>query len=1444
MHSFYLQLVYSSVAFSTVYFCLKSPLFKFNAVSLSLMQHIFCEKENLAKQRLHKIYLAYKDNPTAILKILDDCVVGCRKCSEIYFSCELDSQIEKKRLVRNFSPEKIFNWKDLYDDEVFAEYQSARNYPSAYVGFKAVLFLLREKVKNDEMWKKVDLEAYVFDGSEKSVFFGGKFEKNIILARALRTCFRCKNFIMQNSQDLGTFLETWYKELINNEADALDLELRNELFKSLLELLKQTDLHLERYKFIFQDIIKVSDPAILFENIHYFAKLGLKQRIFAEMKDYDLNSARSIVRLSNEIDFATFFLNRNIIRFYEFLSLNNVVALNKGKMPEMKSKFQNLVFNTVQFLAKCKSSTKGDKTSEDRDKIDTIEFICGLDWRSYGDLVESLLYLRWFFRPFVPPLRISMKNRKSDILTSLGNKKKISSEFDDQKYILEIMHDALNLRGKDREVGIDLSKYVRMTPRVAIDFIKSYGTDEEMLRNLVDGLLIQEQSFENFCNILQFSAPELLKNLKAHAILHGCGHNILRFLSNISSQAKFDEMIIITSSSESLDESLEIVESSTNKEFPVKSKQIKINVCKSSDRELAEELQPANKTLPSFASDKKSQNNETKQTIGFINIKKRKVESTLKANENSIYETDGRSKLNCDFGKLKKLAAKINENNTEKEAVIIDKRSVADVKLVDKDLCKKQLLKEKQVSKMEINSGSPEGPSIRQMMDKFEESTKNEIKDGTAKGLILKTESALTKSIADRCDSLFNNSKSYKAVRTVKSDDGVFYKNILARPAENINEFYEESLNPLIPSYKFPYSSSRDTFLSYAEYLAYWNILRANENKSSILSEIFEYSKYETAIVHVVNGGVSVRTSKDALELQDILFFSTRKVNFRNESKECLLREMAEGSFLGIIKHITALHNGNGQEYRNMIDIQVSENTKKVVHGQFYYFKSAGNLVTSFREFTSLFSIHKSSLLKYILRPSFHQDNLERQVFWDDKRNAIIVNPMASQQPSPVTCDNENTAVALQTMLINRHALNFSQASAVAHSFFSHERFCLIQGPPGTGKTTTILSIISNFLFLNKSDLSFDPSIMLNDVPQRRILICAPSNTAIDIIVLRLAGGLKNFCGQKIQVPFVRIGNSPNSVVSQYTLESIANSEFKNIKAKLRSRILARSAIICSTLSSSMSEYMADYKFDLVIIDEACQSIELSAIIPLRYNPEKVIIIGDPCQLPPTVISNQPLLERSLFERMAAYHKPMLLDTQYRMDSSICDLSSTFFYSHEIKTCSDLRYLRDKSRGYTLSIDCDPVSFIDIPSFNEKLDGSKSFFNYTEASLCLTIWKKFRQKYKNVPSIAILSPYKAQVAVLKTLAQFNGDAVDISTIDAYQGKEADVVILSTVRQTGLGFTSDFRRINVAITRARECLIILGNPECLCKNKIWAGIINFNNLERYSYCERFQFFDKI
>lgn len=1401
------------------------------------MQHIFCEKENLAKQRLHKIYLAYKDSPAAILKLLDDCVVGCKKCSEIYFSCELDSQIEKKRLVRNFSPEKILNWKDLYDDEIFAEYQSVRNYPSAYTGFKAVLFLLREKVKNDEIWKKVDLETYVFDGSEKSVFFGGKFERNIVLARALRACLRCKTFIIQNSQDLETFLENWYKELVSNEADAFDLELRNELFKSLLELLKQIDVHLERYKFMFQDIIKISDPAILFENIHYFAKLGLKQRIFAEVKEYDLTSARNVVRLSNEIDFAIFFLNRNIKRFYEFLSLNNVVALNKKKMPEMKSKFQNLMFNTVQFLAKCKNSTKGDETSEDRDKIDMIEFICSLDWRSYGDLVESLLYLRWFFRPLASSLRISMKSRKSDILMALGSKKKINSELDDQKYILEIMHDALNLRGKDKAIGIDLSKYVRMTPRVAIEFIKSYGTDEEILGNLVDGLLIQEQSFENFCNILQFSAPELLKNLKAQAIMHNCGYNILKFLSNISSQAKFDEMIIITSSSESLDES---VESSANINFPIKPKQIKIKVCKNSDRRLPEELlQPANKILPSFESDKKSQNNDTKQTVGFINIKKRKVENNLKASVNSIYETDGRSKLNCDFGKLKKLAAKINENNMEKEAVIIDKRNIA-----DKDLYKPQLLKEKQVSKAETNPGLLEDPSICQMMDKFEESTKNEMKEDTTKGLILKTESVLTKSIADKCDFLFNNSKSYKAVKTPKSDDSSFYKNILARPAENINEFYEESLSPLIPSYKFPYNSSCDTFLSYAEYLAYWNILRANENKSSILSEIFEYSKYETAIVHVVNGGVSVRTSKDALELQDILFFSTRKVNFRNEPREYLLREMAEGSFLGIVKHITASHGDNGQEYRNTVEIQVSENTKKIIHGQFYYFKSAGNLVTSFREFTSLFSIHKSSLLKYILRPSFHQDNLERRVFWDDKRNAIIVNPMANQQPSPVTCDNDNTTVALQTLLINRHALNFSQARAVAHSFFSHERFCLIQGPPGTGKTTTILSIISNFLFLNKSDLGFDPSIMLNDIPQRRVLICAPSNTAIDIIVLRLASGLKNFCGQKIQVPFVRIGNSPNNVVSQYTLENIANLEFQNTKAKSRSRILARSAIICSTLSSSMSEYMADYKFDLVIIDEACQSIELSAIIPLRYNPEKVVIIGDPCQLPPTVISNQPLLERSLFERMATYHKPVLLDTQYRMDPSICDLSSTFFYNHEIETSSDLRYLRDKSRGYKLSMDCDPVSFIDIPSFNEKLDGSKSFFNYTEASLCLTIWKKFRQKYKNTPSIAILSPYKAQVAVLKTLAQFDGDAVDISTIDAYQGKEADVVILSTVRQTGLGFTSDFRRTNVAITRARESLIILGNSECLCKNKTWAGIINFNNLKWYSYHARFQFFDKI
>lgn len=514
----------------------------------------------------------------------------------------------------------------------------------------------------------------------------------------------------------------------------------------------------------------------------------------------------------------------------------------------------------------------------------------------------------------------------------------------------------------------------------------------------------------------------------------------------------------------------------------------------------------------------------------------------------------------------------------------------------------------------------------------------------------------------------------------------------------------------------------------------------------------------------------------------------------------------------------------------------------------------------------------------------------------------------------PVSMSEDDIKGAMKT-----YNLNHSQAKAIIGTEKS-KGFSLIQGPPGTGKTKTILGIVGyNLQQLAVGNI--EPTIKGNQAPKKKedkILICAPSNAAVDELVLRLKEGIPNSSGDFITPKVVRLGRSDaiNAAVRECTLEelvdgqlaaktvdnrldntlkeehirinaekrrlidlkrdqSLSGTQLEEIETRIRdiskqlhliskkldedrervqiayrtreidrrnvqSKILNEAQIICSTLSGSAHDFLASLyiNFNKVVIDEACQCVELSAIIPLRYGCDQCIMVGDPNQLPPTVISQAAAshnYDRSLFVRMQNKNpnSVYLLDIQYRMHPEISVFPSKNFYDGKLK---DGERMKDKnSRPWHQINPLAPYKFFNIVSSHHQDGLSQSLFNTTEARITLEIVQVLmdlipQRDFKG--KVGIISPYKEQIRVLKlTFVRKYGapilNEIDFNTVDGFQGQEKDIVIMSCVRANssgGVGFLSDTRRMNVALTRARSTLLVLGNAMSLSKNRNWHNLI--------------------
>ena len=394
--------------------------------------------------------------------------------------------------------------------------------------------------------------------------------------------------------------------------------------------------------------------------------------------------------------------------------------------------------------------------------------------------------------------------------------------------------------------------------------------------------------------------------------------------------------------------------------------------------------------------------------------------------------------------------------------------------------------------------------------------------------------------------------------------------------------------------------------------------------------------------------------------------------------------------------------------------------------------------------------------------------------------------------------------------------LNPSQKLAVEGAVTN--RLTLVQGPPGTGKTMVAIRILRHWALLTA-----DAVARGEDPPP--ILATSDSNIAVDNLVEGCA---------KVGLRVVRLGR-PEAVRPEllpYCIDRPPSSYDKNNggkaqaqnSAKERTRLLKSAQVICCTCIGSGGDILDGIVFERILLDEATQATEAAVLVPIMRGCRQLVLVGDHCQLPPTVLSTKAEEEGHgvpLFSRMVACGvPPFMLDTQYRMNPCIAQFPSDLFYGGMLKNGVSAPERRPL-QGFPWPREEFPVAF--LPVKGVEMDDGVSKYNEEEAlAACDAVSMLLEGGQCTISDIAVVTPYAAQARVIRRLVRkltpSNGPPyIEVSSVDGFQGREKEAVVFSAVRSNdygSIGFTSDWRRVNVSFTRARRALIVIGNDTTL------------------------------
>lgn len=420
--------------------------------------------------------------------------------------------------------------------------------------------------------------------------------------------------------------------------------------------------------------------------------------------------------------------------------------------------------------------------------------------------------------------------------------------------------------------------------------------------------------------------------------------------------------------------------------------------------------------------------------------------------------------------------------------------------------------------------------------------------------------------------------------------------------------------------------------------------------------------------------------------------------------------------------------------------------------------------------------------------------------------------------------------------------LNASQTNAVRSVL--QRPLSLIQGPPGTGKTVTSATIVYHLSKLNKE----------------KILVCAPSNVAVDHLAAKL-----DLLGLKVVRLIAKSREDVESSISHLALHNLVSKSAKGelkklIKLKdqlgelsesdskslvkavraMEFSIIKKCDVVCCTCVGAGDKRLSNYKFRTVLIDESTQASEPECLIPIVKGCKQVILVGDHQQLGPVILDKKAGdagLKQSLFERLVVLgHVPIRLEVQYRMNPCLSEFPSNMFYEGSLQNgvTSEQRLIENAT--FPWPVVNNPMMFWANYGREEISASGNSFLNRVEAmNVEKLITKLFKDGIKP-EQIGVITPYEGQRAYIVQYMSMNNTLIDrkdqylqveVTSVDAFQGREKDFIILTCVRandQQIIGFLSDPRRLNVALTRAKYGLVILGNPRALSRNTLWNHLL--------------------
>ncbi len=429
--------------------------------------------------------------------------------------------------------------------------------------------------------------------------------------------------------------------------------------------------------------------------------------------------------------------------------------------------------------------------------------------------------------------------------------------------------------------------------------------------------------------------------------------------------------------------------------------------------------------------------------------------------------------------------------------------------------------------------------------------------------------------------------------------------------------------------------------------------------------------------------------------------------------------------------------------------------------------------------------------------------------------------------------------------------LNESQSEAFAKAMRC--RLSLIQGPPGTGKTHTSVRILAAWskngagpiLAVADSNVAVDNLLEgLLEVGVRAIRLGQPVKVRESLRDATMAARmeehhLREDVDTLIQLNEDAMRRLPSLKGKEKGLAhrdiNRGWKEVRRIENQMRDDILQTAQVVCATCVGSGDLLLESRRFPLVLLDESTQATEPASLIPLTKGARHVVLVGDHQQLPPTVISRRAEdegLRQSLFERLTHLGAPStMLRTQYRMHPVIREWPSERFYGGELEDGLDLKE-RPAPAGF-LWPDWDaPVAFVPVDGVEGTSPDGASKQNMDEAGLAVRIVDMLLSAGDIKPhDIGMVTPYSGQVRLLNDMFDSAGGleendryhGLEIKTIDGYQGREKEVIVLSTVRANDageIGFLRDQRRLNVAITRAKRGLIVIGNARTLRNDSNW------------------------